>query len=174
MTFPNVCDAARRIRDALGGWSLESFPMVTGGKGIHVIAPLKPAAQWPEVKDFCQAFAKSLERDDPDRFTANIRKVKRGGKVFVDYLRNERGSTAVCPWSTRAKPAATVAVPVSWDELGSLKGAGAFSLEAAAERAQEPDPWPDYASLTQSITLGMVEAVAGPLKEKKAKRGKSG
>jgi bifunctional non-homologous end joining protein LigD len=166
MSFTGVCDAARRIRDALGDWGLESYPMVTGGKGIHVIAPLQPVAEWPAVKDYCQAFAKTLERDDPDRFTANIRKAKRGGKVFVDYLRNERGSTAVCPWSTRAKPAATVAVPVSWDELGSFKSAGVFSLDAAAERSNAADPWPGYLAPSQSITPAMVDAATEPFRRK--------
>ena len=160
--FAGVRDAARRIRDALGGLGLESFPMVTGGKGVHVVAPLRPQAEWPLVKEFCRAFARSLERGDPDRFTANIRKARRGGKVFVDYLRNERGATAVVPWSTRARPNASVAVPVGWDELGRLKSASAFSIEAAAERARDADPWPDYARLARPITPAMLEAVAGP------------
>ena len=96
-----VRDAARHIRDVLGEWGLESFPMVTGGKGIHVIAPLKPVTEWPLVKLFCRTFAQKLEDTEPEHFTANIRKVERKGRMFVDYLRNERGSTAVAPFSTR-------------------------------------------------------------------------
>lgn len=165
--FAGVRDAARSIRDALGERGLESFPMVTGGKGIHVIAPLEPTTEWPLVKDFCHAFAKTLERDQPQRFTANIRKVKRDGKVFVDYLRNERGSTAVAPFSTRARPNAAVAIPVGWDELGRLRSASGFSIETAADRAREPDPWPTYGTLTQSISADMVEAITAPLRKKK-------
>jgi bifunctional non-homologous end joining protein LigD len=167
LEFGHVRDAARRIREVLGEWGLESFPMVTGGKGIHVIAPLKPVTEWPLVKLFCRTFAEKLEQNEPEHFTANIRKVKREGRMFVDYLRNERGATAVAPFSTRGRKGIPCAVPVGWDELDKLKAANAFTLESAAEKAKEPDPWPSYFSLTQSITKGMVEAVAGPLKDLK-------
>ena len=123
--------------------------------------------EWQLVKLFCRTFAEMLEQNEPEDFTANIRKVKREGRMFVDYLRNERGSTAVAPFSTRAKAGVSCAVPVGWDELESLKAANQFDIEAAAERAEQPDPWPDYFSLTQSITKGMVEAVAGPLRDLK-------
>jgi bifunctional non-homologous end joining protein LigD len=165
LDFEKVRAAALEIRDVLGGWGLESFPMVTGGKGIHVIAPLQPVNEWPLVKLFCHTFAQRLEDNAPERFTANIRKAERKGRVFVDYLRNERGSTAVAPFSTRARPGTPCAVPVGWDEVGTLKGANLFSPEAAAERAASPDPWPDYFALSQSVTAGMVEAVAGPLRK---------
>lgn len=170
LDFRGVCDAARSIRDALGRWGLESFPMVTGGKGIHVIAPLRPGAEWPQVKAFCHAFAKTLERDEPRRFTANIRKVKRDGKVFVDYLRNERGATAVAPFSTRARTIAACAVPVGWEELGRLKGANTFTLEKAAERAKAADPWPGYRDLEQAITGDMVDAITAPLRKKAGRK----
>ena len=164
LDFAEVRSAAVHIRDALGSWGLESFPMVTGGKGIHVIAPVKAIAEWPLVKDFCHAFADRLEATQPDRFTSNIRKVKRQGRMFVDYLRNERGSTAIGPFSTRARAGAPVSVPIGWDEIETLDRANGFSLETAVARALEKDPWPNYFKLTQSITKGMVEAVAGPVK----------
>ena len=167
LDFARVKEAATHIRGVLGEWGLESYPMVTGGKGVHVIAPLKPVAEWPLVKLFCRTFAQRLEDNEPERFTANIRKVERKGRMFVDYLRNERGATAVAPFSTRAKPGVSCAVPLGWDELEAVKAANQFGIEAAAERAKEQDPWPDYFSLTQSITKGMVEAVAGPLKDLK-------
>jgi bifunctional non-homologous end joining protein LigD len=81
--------------------------------------------------------------------------------MFVDYLRNERGATAVAPYSTRAKPGAPVATPVSWDEVDGLEAANMFSLGEAAARAQGPDPWPDYFKVTQSITKAMLSSVAG-------------
>lgn len=167
--FPHVRSAARDIRDALHKWGFRSYPMVTGGKGVHVIAPVQPAADWSLVKSFCQAFAKTLERDQPDRYTSNIRKAKRVGRIFVDYFRNERGSTAVAPYSTRARQGAPVAVPVSWAELETLTGANGFSLVEAAERAQGDDPWPDYFESAQPITDEMLENIAAPLKKRRRK-----
>jgi bifunctional non-homologous end joining protein LigD len=155
-----VRTAAMDIRDALGKWGLESFPMVTGGKGIHVIAPLRAITEWPSVKDFCHGFADHLERTQPDRFTSNIRKAARKGRMFVDYLRNERGSTAIGPFSTRARKGCPVAVPVSWKEVETLERGNGFSLETAAARAHEKDPWPNYFELSQAITKPMVEKVA--------------
>jgi bifunctional non-homologous end joining protein LigD len=163
LDFGAVCSAARHIRDTLGEWQLRSYPMVTGGKGIHVIAPLRPFAEWPQVKLFCRSLAQRLEETAPERFTANIRKVERRGRMFVDYLRNERGATAISPFSTRARPGVPCAVPVSWDELQSLKAANMFSLETAADRAGEPDPWPDYFEQEQTITADMVDAAAAQL-----------
>jgi bifunctional non-homologous end joining protein LigD len=133
--------------------------MVTGGKGIHVIAPLRRSLEWPQIKGFCHAFAEKLATDEPDRFTANIRKVNRKGRMFVDYLRNERGATAVCPFSTRAKAGASCAVPVGWDELADIQAANVFSIAEAASRAEMPDPWPDYFDVRQTITAKMLKAV---------------
>ncbi|MEO6013905.1 MAG: non-homologous end-joining DNA ligase [Devosia sp.] len=161
LDFTATREAARDIRNELAKWGLESFPMVTGGKGIHVIAPLKPTLDWPEIKLFCRTFAEKLAINEPERFTSNIRKATRKGRMFVDYLRNERGATAVAPFSTRAKPGCPVAVPVSWDEVGTLDRADAFSLGEAAARAQGPDPWLNYFTLTQSVTKAMLSSVAG-------------
>jgi bifunctional non-homologous end joining protein LigD len=161
LDFAATRQAAIDIRARLGEWGLESFPMVTGGKGIHVIAPLRRTLEWPEIKLFCRTFAEKLALDEPDRFTANIRKAKRTGRMFVDYLRNERGATAVAPFSTRAKPGAPCAVPLGWDELETIKAANVFSLAEAAARAQAPDPWKGYFDLTQSITKAMLSSVAG-------------
>jgi bifunctional non-homologous end joining protein LigD len=161
LDFAATRQAAIDIHDRLAKWGLESFPMVTGGKGIHVIAPLRRTLEWPEIKLFCRTFAEKLALDEPDRFTANIRKAKRTGRMFVDYLRNERGATAVAPFSTRAKPGAPCAVPLAWDELGTIEAANVFSLGEAAARAQGPDPWPNYFDLTQSITKAMLSSVAG-------------
>lgn len=157
LDFGNVREAARHIRDVLKEWGLESVPMVTGGKGIHVIAPLTPRAEWPEVKAFCRFLADHLAETEPDQFTANIRKEKRKGRMFVDYLRNERGATAIAPFSTRARPGIPCAVPVAWDELDDLPHANVFSLETAAAKAKERNPWPDYFTLRQSITKAMLK-----------------
>jgi len=159
LDFQATKDAAVSFRDRLETMGLKTYAMVTGGKGIHVIAPLKPKLEWPEVKAFCHGFASLVAREEPDRFTDNIRKVNRKGRMFVDYLRNERGATAVAPFSTRAKTGCTCAVPVAWDELDTLTGANLFSIEQAAARAKAPDPWPDYFKQTQTITAKMLKEV---------------
>ncbi|WP_417309393.1 DNA ligase D [Devosia sp.] len=159
LDFGNVRDAARDIRDRLAKLGLKTFPLVTGGKGIHVIAPLRPTRDWPDVKAFCKGFAQSLAGDEPDRFTATMSKAKRKGRMFIDYLRNERGSTAIAPFSTRSREGAPCAVPVTWDELETLEAANLFSLEGAAAHAAGPDPWPDYFKLKQALTDKMLKAV---------------
>jgi bifunctional non-homologous end joining protein LigD len=159
LSFGDVRQAALDIRDRLAEMGLETFPMVTGGKGIHVIAPLTARTEWPEVKAFCRAFADRLATDEPERFTANIRKVNRKGRMFIDYLRNERGSTAIAPYSTRSRDGAPCAVPVGWNEVAQLDRANGFSLAEAAARAAGPDPWPDYFDLRQSITKSLLASV---------------
>jgi bifunctional non-homologous end joining protein LigD len=159
LEFSHIIGAATHIRDRLEDLGLKSVPMVSGGKGIHVIVPLKPEMEWPEAKAFCRAFAQQLAADEPDRFTANLSKAKRTGRLFIDYLRNERGSTAITPWSVRSREKAPVAVPVTWDEVPTLKGANIFSLEAAAERARGDNAWPNYFKLRQKLTTRMLEAV---------------
>jgi bifunctional non-homologous end joining protein LigD len=159
LDFVATRQAALDFRDKLEALGLKTYGMVTGGKGIHVIAPLKPTREWPEVKAFCKAFAEKLATDEPDRFTANIRKVNRKGRMFVDYLRNERGSTAIAPFSTRARDGAPCGVPLGWDEIAKLDRANGFSLGEAAARAAGPDPWPDYFKQKQAITDKMMKAV---------------
>ena len=168
--FEHVRAAAADIRKGLEAWGLQSFAMLTGGKGVHVIAPITRRTEWPEIKLFCHAFAQAMADAEPDRFTAALSKEKRKGRMFIDYLRNERGSTAIAPYSTRSRAGAPVATPVTWEELAKIDRANAFSLSQAAARAQGPDPWPDYFSLEQSIANAMVNAVAGPLRRDAPKR----
>lgn len=150
LDFGDVKSAAFDIRDRLAGLGLETFAMATGGKGVHVVAPIVRRAAWPDVKAFASGFAKQMAVDEPDRFTATLSKKARKGKLFIDYLRNERGSTAIAPYSTRAREGAPVATPVGWDELEGLKSANSFSLDAAVERAGD-NPWPSYGKLRQSL-----------------------
>lgn len=165
LDFSAVISAAQAIRDRLEDLGLTSVPMVSGGKGIHVIVPLKPGREWPEVKAFCRALATRMAEDEPERFTASLSKARRKGRLFIDYLRNERGSTAICPWSVRSRPNAPVAVPVGWDEVPKLKQANGFSLDAAAERAGGTDPWPDYFTATQMLGAKMLRAVGAETDE---------
>jgi bifunctional non-homologous end joining protein LigD len=100
---------------------------------VHVIAPLTPHAAWPAVKDFTHRFAVALEQSEPERFVANMSKAKRVGRIFVDYLRNQRGATAILPYAARARPHAPVAAPVSWEELKDLDTAGRWTVLDGAE-----------------------------------------
>lgn len=106
LDFEAVRRAAFHFRGILQQIGLETFPMVTGGKGIHVIAPLVPKAEWPEVKDFAHRLAQAVAQSDPENFTAALPKAQRKGRIFVDYLRNQRGATAVMPYSARARAGA--------------------------------------------------------------------
>ena len=140
--FEVVRNAAVHVRDLLAEIGLATFPMLTGGKGVHVIAPLTPEAEWPAVKDFARRFATALEQNEPQRFTAALAKARRGGRIFVDYLRNQRGATAVMPYSARARPNGPVAVPVTWSELAGLEAANGWTIAdggALVKRAAAKD-----------------------------------
>lgn len=130
--FAEVVDAAFDIRARLG--ALESWPMLSGGKGVHVIVPLKPKAEWGAVKAFASAFAEALANERPERYLDEASKAERKGRIFIDWLRNQRGQTAVMPFSTRAKPRATVAMPVGWDELRELEGADAYTVRRVLDQ----------------------------------------
>ncbi|HEX8225604.1 MAG TPA: DNA ligase D [Allosphingosinicella sp.] len=139
--FNEVKRTARDIHRHLADMGLQSFPMTTGGKGLHVVVPLTPQAEWPEVKDFAQRFAIALATAEPERFTANLAKIKRKGRIFLDYLRNQRGSTAILPYSARARERAPVAAPISWDELDDLQSGAPFTVrdgDQLLERASGP------------------------------------
>lgn len=133
LTFEAVRTAAFHFRDILKSIALETFPMVTGGKGVHVIAPLTPRAEWPEVKDFAHRLAQAVAQSDPDNFTAALPKAQRKGRIFVDYLRNQRGATAVMPYSTRARENAPVAVPITWNEMETIDKPNHFTIANAKE-----------------------------------------
>ena len=133
LDFSKVKAAAERLRDLLSDLGLVTFPMLTGGKGIHVVAPLDAKADWPKVKSFAERFSRAIAEAEPEVFTANIRKNQRKGRIFLDWLRNQRGATAVMPYSARAKKGAPVAAPVAWDELDKFKSGADFSIRDADE-----------------------------------------
>ncbi|PAP95453.1 DNA ligase D [Mesorhizobium wenxiniae] len=120
LDFEAVRSAAFQFRDILNQIGLATFPMVTGGKGVHVIAPLTPKAEWPEVKDFARRLAMAVAQIDPANFTAALPKAQRKGRIFVDYLRNQRGATAVMPYCVRARPEAPLAAPITWKEMETI------------------------------------------------------
>lgn len=134
LPFADVTSAAADLRDLLSDLDLPSWPLVTGGKGVHVVVPLRRIAGWDTVKLYSRVLAAHLAETQPDRFTASMSKSRREGRIFIDWLRNERGATAIAPFSLRARPGAPVATPVAWAELTTLKSASAFSISDVAER----------------------------------------
>ena len=153
--FADIKAAARDIRDRLSAIGLTTFPMVTGGKGIHLVAPLAPKHDWETVKAFAEAVARTIAADEPDRYLAVATKAKRTGRIFIDYLRNGRGATAIAPYSPRARKGAPVAWPVSWTGLGRLKDARPVTVEtaAAALKRQKADPWAGYSDVNQVLPV---------------------
>ena len=161
LDFAVLRAAAQEVREFLADLGLESFLKATGGKGLHVVAPLTPKAGWDEVKEFAKAIADALVTARPDRYTANPLKRTRVGKIFVDYLRNQRGSSAICNYSTRAKPGAPVATPLRWDELKRIDSGAPYTAETLPARLKrlKSDPWEGYAKTRQSITAKAKKAL---------------
>lgn len=133
LDFEDVKKATFDLRRHLSNIGLVSFAMLSGGKGVHVIVPLTPGHDWNTHKDFSRRFAEALSMADPDRFVATMSKTKRKGKIFIDWLRNQRGSTAVVPYSARARANAPVAAPVSWEELRNIGTPARFTIKDADE-----------------------------------------
>jgi bifunctional non-homologous end joining protein LigD len=150
--WKDIVAAARDVRQRLKSLKLESFVKTTGGKGLHVVLPIK-RAPWDEAKEFCRRFAEQMAADEPKLYTSTIKKSARGNRIFVDYLRNSREATAVAPYSTRARPGATVSVPLTWEELGKLKAPNTFTVLNLSKRLSKmrKDPWADMARVKQSL-----------------------
>ncbi|MBS7700797.1 MULTISPECIES: DNA ligase D [unclassified Chelatococcus] len=146
VSWQAVIDAAQEVRQRLTDVGLAPFVKTSGGKGLHVVAPLRPKADWPAVKAFTKALADAMASDDPSRYVSTITKSKRRGKILVDYLRNQRGMTAVAAYSTRARPGAAVSAPITWEELGPAIGPDYFTVETMPTRlaALTRDPWDGF------------------------------
>jgi len=160
--WEEVADAARAVSGLLEDIGLRAFLKTTGGKGLHVVAPVRPRLSWDEIKGFSKAIADLFERTLPDRFTANMAKVKRRGKIFIDYLRNGEGATAVSAYSTRARARAPVAVPLAWNELGKKDVRfDHFHVSNVPQRLErlEADPWDGFFDIRQSVTQAMMKKV---------------
>ena len=143
VTWDAVVDGARLVRSTLAELGLESLVMTTGGKGLHVVVPVRPELDWPTVKSFTRAVVQAVVRLEPKRYTAHLAKNRREGVIFIDYLRNGRGATAVAPYSTRARPGAPVAVPIAWDELTTKLRPDQFHVRdlGARLKGMKKDPW---------------------------------
>ncbi len=162
VAWPEVIKAARDVRSLLDELRLKSFVKTTGGKGLHLVVPIQPRTEWDEAKAFCRSIADFMVRLAPDRFIAKANKAARKGKIFIDYLRNGRGATAVAPYSTRNRPGATVSTPLAWDELAADIHSDHFTIENVPARLAKlkKDPWADLEKTKQSITAAMVKRLA--------------
>ncbi|MGE3719582.1 MAG: non-homologous end-joining DNA ligase [Bauldia sp.] len=153
--FQAVKDGALEMRERLKQLGLVSFCMVTGGKGLHVVVPLTPKHEWPGVRAFAEALARLMAQEDPKRYLAVMSKAERKGRIFIDYLRNGRGATAISPFSTRARKGAPLSWPVTWKALDTLEGANLVTVENFAERlkSERGDPWRGYFDVDQVLPL---------------------
>lgn len=142
-----IAAAARDVRARLAAMGLESFLRLSGGKGLHVVLPIRPAPDWARAKAFCEAFADAMVEQAPERYVATASKAKRSGVIFIDWLRNSRGATSVTSWSLRARPQAGVAMPLAWSELGRTRSGHDYPLARALRRARtlQRDPWDGWA-----------------------------
>ncbi|MBX4865750.1 DNA ligase D [Rhizobium bangladeshense] len=144
--WKDVIAAAYQLKERLEAEGLAAFVKTSGGKGLHVVTPLTPKAGWVEVKAFAKWLADSMSADNPDRYLATATKAKRKGRIFIDYLRNGRGNTAVAPYSTRARPGAAVSMPLEWSELTPDVGPAYFTVDNTPTRldALPRDPWDGF------------------------------
>jgi bifunctional non-homologous end joining protein LigD len=161
LPWAQAIDAAHDVRATLAGLGLSAFLKTTGGKGLHVVVPVEPRLEWHDAKQFCHRLAQRMVRAHPTRYVASVSKAKRRGKVFVDYLRNGRGATAACAYSTRARSEATVAMPIEWDELTLALRSDRFTVASApghvATRAR--DPWVGFEESRVSISSAARRAL---------------
>jgi len=133
LDFAMVKEAALRLKVLLGDLGLKTFPLLSGGKGLHVVAPLDQSRDWPTVKSFAERFTRAIAEAEPKMFTANIRKVERKERIFLDWLRNQRGATAVMPYSARGREGAPVSAPIAWEEIDRYQSGHHFSIRDADE-----------------------------------------
>ena len=167
LDFAKVVDAALLTRDLLKGLGLESFVKTTGGKGLHVVAPIVPRYDFEEIKALTHAISAMMEQEHPANFTSNMAKSSRTTKIFVDYLRNGHGATAIMPYSARARPGATVAYPVAWKDLRKIDPQE-FTVQTVPKllARRKVDPWAKLMTLEQQVPRALDEHVASRRKKK--------
>jgi bifunctional non-homologous end joining protein LigD len=150
--WKDIVAAARDVRERLAALGLKSFLKTSGGKGLHVVLPIR-YTPWDDAKAFCRSIAEQMAADHPDRYTATVKIAARGNRIFIDYLRNSREATAVAPYSTRARPGAPVSAPITWEELGTLKSASRYTVQNLSQRLARlrKDPWKDIGRMKQAL-----------------------
>ena len=151
VSWTTLRDAAMEVKDRLSKLGLTSFVKSTGGKGLHVVVPVLPEADWDTVKNFTKAFAMIMSQDSPEKYLAVMSKTRRKGRIFIDYLRNGRGATAIAPYSTRARPKAPVSLPLDWNDLRGDRPV--FTVPDILKAGKLPvDPWTDFAKIRQKMS----------------------
>ena len=151
--WPQIIRATLDVRDRLERVGLASWCRTSGGKGLHVVVPLKPTAGWTKVRAWCRSFAEQMEAEQPSHYVASVPKAKRTGRILIDWLRNGLGSTAVCSFSPRARPGAGVATPLHWREVGPKLDVAAWTLKTVPGRLAKlrADPWENFNNVDQEL-----------------------
>lgn len=165
VTWPDVCGAARRIRDLLDTAGLKSWVKLSGGKGLHVIVPVSGPMTWEQASMFSKLLATRVATEAPKLFTSKAAKAGRTGRIFIDWMRNSRGATAIAPWSLRARAGAPVAMPLSWAELDDVPRGDLMTLTDVIHylRSSPTDPWKDLLSCSQRMSAAMVKTIGGAI-----------
>jgi bifunctional non-homologous end joining protein LigD len=163
VTWERIVAAARLLKAQLGELGLTSFVRTSGGKGLHVVLPVKPACPWDLAKDFSHAIATRMATGQPREFVDTASKAKRAGKIYVDYLRNARGATSIANYSLRARTNAPVATPLRWEELSKIQSGDAFTLRSLPRRLSRlhKDPWENIDAVKQTLSAAMKELEVG-------------
>jgi DNA ligase D len=162
LPWREVVSAARAVADALSELGLVPFVKTTGGKGLHVVVPIARRHGWPEVRRFCEAFARQQALQAPKRFTANMAKRERRGRIFLDYLRNARSATAVAAYSLRARPGVPASTPLTWSELDAIDHPADLDYATVPARLdyQFVDPWAGIDRAARALTKEMADKLA--------------
>jgi bifunctional non-homologous end joining protein LigD len=161
VSWARVREATRMLGELLRTLGLESWLKTTGGKGMHVVVPIARRSSWDEVTAFARAVGYRIAREAPESYLARASKAEREGKIFIDWLRNTRGATAIAPWSSRAREGAPVSMPVSWEELGKVRSGDQYSVESALAlmRRRKHDPWAGLLKARQQLSRSMTAAL---------------
>jgi bifunctional non-homologous end joining protein LigD len=161
VTWPAVVRAARMVREVLRAVDLESFVKTTGGRGLHVVVPIEPRADWAHCLEFARNFAQMLVRREPELFTERFAKAGREDKILIDYLRNNRTNTSIAAYSTRAKPDAPISTPLAWAELAASRPPARFTMDVVRRRLAtlRADPWRDYWRARRPISAAATHAL---------------
>ena len=159
-TWKDVVRGAVEMRELLEAVGFTTFLRTSGGKGLHVVVPIDRRTTWDDFKRFAKSVADTMTREAPDRYIATMSKAKRHGKIFIDYLRNQRGATAIASYSTRRRKGAPVATPIAWDELTAKTRPDMFNIKNLPKRLEKlkKDPWADFFKVRQSITAKIQAA----------------
>ncbi len=150
MSLDRVRRGVRDLKSLLDGLSLTSFLKTSGGKGYHIVLPFKPSAEWEAFRDFAKKIAQAMEYNWQDLYTCNVRKEKRKGKIYIDWVRNGRGATSVSPYSLRARKGLSVSMPIAWEEL-DVTAPDSFNIKNAPDRIKSHDAWQGFFAVKQRL-----------------------